>query len=123
MPRRILAPISSNERRGAEVSDGKRHMIIGRYLAGQKIKEIPEAESMKHHTVYRLIQRYKERGTPSVLLRTGRPLKATPRDIPALKRVVLQDPKLTFEALKKEADVDLSSTIIKKVLRDEGLYY
>jgi transposase len=98
-------------------------MIIGRYLAGQKIKEIAEAESLKYHTVYRLIQRYKERGTPSVLLRTGRPLKATPRDIRALKRVVLQDPKLTFEALKKEADVDLSSTTIKKVLRDEGLYH
>jgi transposase len=87
------------------------------------MKEIAEAESLQYITVYKVIQRYKERGTTTNMPRSGRPPKATLQARRLLKRTIQKEPKLTFEALRKEANLDLSTTTIKKVLHDEGLQH
>jgi transposase len=96
MSRLILAEISSNERRGPELSNGKRNFIVGRWYGGQKIADIARAEQVPYYTAYRLIERYKESGIADVKQRSGRPAGYTTREIRAITRTVRKDPKLTY---------------------------
>jgi transposase len=121
MARRILAPISSNSRPNHELSDEKKHLIVRRYLGGQSLKEISEAECVRYGTVWQVIQRYKERGTTDNKPRSGRPEKVIARDIRAIARAARRLPKATLKELKQESGVDFSRTTIKKVLHRKGL--
>jgi transposase len=123
MPRPILAPICSNSRSRSELSDELKGIIIGRYREGAKVAAIARAESVPYTTVRSLIQRYQERGNTSNAPRSSRPLKYTIYDVRALRRAVRNNPKLTYQALREQAGVNLSKNTIKKVLYDEGLFH
>jgi transposase len=89
MPRPILAPISLNSRPGSQLNNRKKNRVIGRYLEGARPVVIVKAEILPDATVRSLLRRFKERGTTLNKLRSGRPLKATRREIRALKRAVV----------------------------------
>jgi hypothetical protein len=63
MPRRILEVVSSNERPRRKLDDGKKNRVIGRYLEGARPATIARDEFLNRSCVYKLIRRFKERGT------------------------------------------------------------
>jgi transposase len=121
MPRAILAPICSNSRPRRELSDGKKNRLIGRWLAGQKPATIAREESVNKSTVYKLIQRYKERQNTDNAPRSGRPHKYLERDIRVVTRLIRNNPKITFKAIRKQTGLNISNSTLKRLFHDEGL--
>jgi hypothetical protein len=58
MLRRILEPISSNERSRSELNNRKKNRIVSRYLKGARLAKISRAESVLDLTVRSIINRY-----------------------------------------------------------------
>jgi transposase len=102
MPRRILEPISSNERSRSKLNDGKKNRIVSRYLEGARLAKISRAESVPDLTVRSVINRYNQRGHTLNQQRSGRPTVVIARERRSLIRAIRKEPKLTFKALRHE---------------------
>lgn len=121
MPRTPLAQIDANERPGYQLSETIRARIHGASRAGAGVTEIAEDESLPKSTVTNTLQKIRTRNTYANTLKAGRPAIQDDREDRKILRYARNNPKFTYEELKRETSCTLSSTTIRRILHKHGI--
>jgi hypothetical protein len=116
-----LGQISSNIRRGPELTPIQRAKIIGAVEHSISPAEVVATYRLLDSTVRSIIQLDLERNECESKPRIGRLKKYTPYN----KRIILQyvrnNPKHTYAQVKKGCNLKISHTTIKAILRANGI--
>ena len=121
MLRTPLGPISSNRRRGPELTPYKRGIINGAYRHGCTPTYIVSAENTPLNTVKKTILHASQHPNGITKPRCGRPLATTLGDRRLIIRIARANPRITYEDLKKETLLDISHKTFYRVLKEYGL--
>lgn len=114
--RPALREISVNRPAGHELSVNQRAQIVGAVKCGVSIAETARALNFKPSTVKTTVRRDTERHANETLPRSGRPKKATDRDIRMIVRYARLNPKHTYRQIRKSLATMLSKNTIKRIL-------
>lgn len=116
-----LAEIDANRALRTELSDATKQRIYGRALAGQSGAEIARQEDLNPRTVTKAIRRTSQRQTTQNKARSGRPKIYTAQDARQVVRAARQNPKWTYQQLRTDIGLNLSSDTLRTILHDVGL--
>ena len=116
-----LASISTNRKRGIELTPYQRGQIIGLNAAGQSIREIQDQLGLSRNAVRGTIERQKSRPDGLSAPRCGHPPKYTDRETRSMIRCVRIHPKMTFAERRAHCDTEMSNSHIKNICREIGL--
>jgi IS30 family transposase len=98
MPRRpALQEISSNRPAGHQLRRDTRDQIVGAVKCGATIADVSRTYDLPPSTVSTTVKRSSIRSANDTLSRTGRPQKASKRDIQKLKQYAQLYPKHTYQ--------------------------
>jgi IS30 family transposase len=114
--RRPLCEISGNRPVGHELTVNERAQIVGAVKCGVRIADTARALDFTPSTVKTTVRRDSIRTANEALPRTGRPKKASNRDIRAIVRYVRINPKNTYRKIRQELQLSFSSRTIKRIL-------
>jgi transposase len=122
MPCRVpLQELPVNRLPNQELSDGIKERLYGCALAGQGNTEIAEAEQLSINTVIHSIQRTRTRHTVVNEPRSGRPRKYSERDARSVIRFSRLHPKSTYNDLRRNTGLNLSTPTLRGILQDVGI--
>ena len=121
MLRTPLGPISSNRRRGPELTPYKRGIINGAHKNGCTPKYIAGAENTSLNTVKKTILHASQHPNGVSKPRSGRPPTTTVRDRRIVIRIAWVNPRITYQKLQEESQLDISRSTFYRILREYGL--
>lgn len=121
MPRTPLRPISSNIRRGKELTPYQRAIIEGAACAGASIAELSEAHNIPKSTIKDTIKQAPLRHEGYSQPRPGRPQKTSEADKRLILRIVRKDPSLTYKQLREATRLEISHDIFYRILKAAGI--
>ena len=117
MPRRpALREISANRPIGHELKPVDRALIVGASKCGVSIANTAQRLNFNPNTVKTTLRRDSIRQDNKALTRTGRPLKASKRDVQKIIYYVRVNPKHTYSQIRKNLAPFLSLRTIKRIL-------
>jgi transposase len=116
-----LLEITQNHKPGTELSPYIRSLIVGMSLAGKKPVEIAEKLKLKKSTVSKTIKSFPERHLNQSKPRSGRPNVCSERDKRRILRLVHQNPKITWPALKKALGLEISKRTYQRILAEHKI--
>src|SRR5437764_6127149 len=103
-----------------ELSNSERGRVIGLFEAGYSERAISEKTGYGKTTIHNIITKYRNTGTLTVALRSGRPKKLNERDKRHLKIIVNQNRCDSAEKIKKDfiesSGKKVSKSTIKRTL-------
>ena len=111
--RRPLGEISGNIPVGHELTVNDRAQIVGAVKCGVRIADAARALNFTPSTVKTTVRRNSVRHANEALPRSGRPKKATERDIRMIICYVRINPKHTYGQIKTQLRISLSASTIK----------
>jgi transposase len=109
--------ISGNRPINAELSEAIRGAIIHSHESHEKPSQIASRLGISRSTVYNTINRFQTTGNLRSKPRTGRPSKLTPSERRYLFLVVHRNPIISYKALIHEANLRVSKSTIRRVLK------
>lgn len=115
LQRRPLGEISGNRPVGHETVND-RAQIVGAVKCGVRIAGAARAFGFTPSTVKTPVRRNSVRHANEALPRSGRPIKATERDVRTIIRYVRINPKRTYRQIKTQLRISLSASTIKRIL-------
>jgi transposase len=121
MPPTSLAPRTPNPTAKKELSPYLRGQIHGAFVAGASPKEISDNLYVPISTVRDTITKSPFRSDGKSAPRSGRPKIATEQEKRLVVRAARKYPKLTYDGLRKEAGVKLSTRVLRDILKEAGL--
>jgi hypothetical protein len=116
MPRRPLAEITDNRASNCELSSHQRAKIDRSRELGQRPQLIAERLNLPPSTVYYTLDKIDARNQGHSLLRLGRPLKWTEHDKRRIIQFVRINPKSTYEEIRQNLYIYLSSDTFRRIL-------
>jgi transposase len=114
--RRPLSEISGNRPEGHELTVNDRAQIIGAIKCGVSIADAARTLDFPPSTVKTTIRRDSVRSANATLPRSGRPSKASARDIRTIIRYVRINPKHTYRQIRQELQLSFSSRTVKRII-------
>ena len=120
-PRRPLQEISSNTTIKKELSPYQRGIIVSATRAGTNVPEISKALSTPKSTIQDTLKLDSQRDNGKSRPRSGRPFSYTARDERKVLRFVRASPKSTYNDIRKECGVDLSTFTLKRIPKKHGI--
>lgn len=118
MPR--APPTSSNKTKRKELEPFQRGLIIGRFLAGQKMVDIQQAMDLPYSTIKTTITRYQSSTTGTSSPRNGRPERLSEADKRFIFLQIKRNPSITPGDLSKLLPTPVSSRTISRMLKESG---
>ena len=107
-----------------ELNEFERGLIIGGWLFGHSEREIEEKTGHPKSTIHDTIARYRENGTATTALRTGRPPILTDRDKRHLEITVRTNRRQTTKQIHanfvQSTGTAVSESTIKRALYEAG---
>jgi hypothetical protein len=114
--RRPLGEISGNRPAGHELTVNDRAQIVGAIKCGARPCEVSRTLDFTPNPIFTTVQRDSIRQDNHSLPRSGRPKKATDRDIRTIVRYVRVNPKHTYRQIRQSLRILLSTSTIKRIL-------
>jgi transposase len=114
--RRPLGETSGNRPVGYELIVNDCAQIVGAVKCGVRIADAARAFDFTPSTVKTTVRRNSVRHANEDLPRSGRPIKATERDVCTIIRYVRVNPKHTYRQIKTQLRISLSASTIKRIL-------
>ncbi|KAL2752517.1 hypothetical protein ACRALDRAFT_2112316 [Sodiomyces alcalophilus JCM 7366] len=102
-------------------SPHKRTRIVALHEAGLTYREIARREGVAPGTVGGICKRYRDQESAKSLPRSGRPRILNERDIRHILRLLNEDPSISYEQLRRKANLECSSETIKRELVRQGI--
>ncbi len=121
MPRRPLTEITGNRASNCELSSYQRAKIDRSRELGQRPKLIAETLNLPPSTVYYTLDKIDARNQGHSLPRSGRPPKWTEHDKRRIVRFVRINPKSTYEEIRQNLHIYLSSDTFGRILDTIGI--
>ena len=120
-PRTALGQISTNRRRGPDLSPYQRGQIIGFSSTGLSQRKIATQLHLSNGAIQSTLRCQKSRPDGVSAPRPGHPPKFTERETRKMIRCVRLHPKMTFVERRVHCDTKMSNSHIKNLCREIGL--
>jgi transposase len=119
--RKFGTEISGNRQRGKELTSDQRAAIASRAADGAKQSVIAREFQCSRGAVRRTVERWLKKRTFDSLPRKGRPPKLNHRERRYIIQLVRRKPRLAHKALVGHVDTKVSTSTIRRVLRQQNL--
>jgi hypothetical protein len=120
-PRRPLQEISGNSTIRKELSPFQRGLLVGAANVGCIPAQISKDFNVPDSTVQYTLNSESLSTTSKSNPRKGRPLSYTPRKERLILRFVRKNLKSTYNDIRKECRVNISTSTIKKILKKHSI--
>lgn len=116
MSREFGKEVSGNRRALDELSKEQRMAILATVAAGKSKTEVARQFGVSRPTVYNTIERFEHDHTTASRPRKGGLKVLTPGDERLLLRIVRREPKITYNALISESQLDVSRRTVQRMM-------
>ena len=120
-PRKPLGVINGNIKKRKELTPFEKGQILGAYLAGATLAKIAEAFCTLNFTIWTTLLLEHLRNDGESRPRSGAPKQYTDYDERYILRFVRKNPKIKYIEIKRHYGLKISYTIIKHILRANGI--
>ena len=121
MQRSFGTEISGNRRGSQELSTNQRAAIIAALDTGKSKTEVAQDYHVNLRTVYNTVKRFQLHNTTASRPRNGRPRRIRPREERRLLRVIKKDPKIEYNALIQQNNIQASRITLRRVFKEYNI--